>query len=171
MGGVGECNHLITRVKPMQPQEVATGHQMHLQNQHMRPLRMYAHPADCQDFTPTERWAAYIEPATGYGIGVFTPVATGLTSYRVGRDTSTRASDTSYFALTATYDIPRCVAGRNKHAAARRTTAATVRVCLRRARSSLPCANLQTFHDTPRNATRAYRAYVAVGRVDEMRET
>jgi len=37
-----------------------------------------------QDFTPTEHWAAYIEPTTGYGIGVFTPICDGMTSYRVG---------------------------------------------------------------------------------------
>lgn len=81
-----------------------------------------------QDHIPTERWAAYIEPATGYGIGVFTPIATGLTSYRVGKDASTRASDVSYLAMTATFDIPR-------------------------------------------NASRGYKTYVAVGRVDEIRET
>jgi hypothetical protein len=81
-----------------------------------------------EDFVPTERWAAYLEPSTGYGIGVFTPIATGMTSYRVGRDNSSRASDTSYFALTAHFEIPP-------------------------------------------DSVHSYRAYVAVGRVDEMRST
>ena len=56
-------------------------------------------------FTPTERWAAYVDPKTGAGIGVFTPVSSGLVAYRVGPDGSTRVSDTSYFALTTRFSI------------------------------------------------------------------
>lgn len=59
---------------------------------------------------------------------MFTPIATGLTSYRVGKDTSHRVSDTSYFALTAKFPIP---AG----------------------------------------SVFKYRAYVALGRVDQIRDT
>jgi hypothetical protein len=72
--------------------------------------------------------AAYVEPDTGYGIGVFTPIASGLTAYRVGPNNSTRVSDVSYFALTSKYPIPA-------------------------------------------NSTVSYRAYVAVGRLDEIRAT
>lgn len=50
---------------------------------------------------PTERFAAYVNEHN-VGVGVFCPAATGaLTAYRVGGDGSDRASDTSYFALTA----------------------------------------------------------------------
>ncbi|KAI8470992.1 MAG: hypothetical protein J3K34DRAFT_458571 [Monoraphidium minutum] len=56
-------------------------------------------------YTPTEPWAAYVDADTGYGIGVFVPIATGLTAYRVGPDGSTRVSDTSYLALTSRFPI------------------------------------------------------------------
>lgn len=56
-------------------------------------------------FWPSERWAAYLDPATGYGIGVFVPIAERLTAYRVGADNSTRVSDTSYFAPLAKFAI------------------------------------------------------------------
>ena len=50
---------------------------------------------------PTERWAAYIDPSTGYGLGVFVPTAwTGITAYRTGYDGSDRPYDCTYFAHT-----------------------------------------------------------------------
>ena len=49
--------------------------------------------------TPTEKWAAYFNPTTGMGLGVFTPKATLLTAYRVGlNDVNPTTLDTSYFA-------------------------------------------------------------------------
>lgn len=51
-----------------------------------------------------------------------------MTAYRVGKDTSTRASDTSYLALTAEFAIPS-------------------------------------------GSVHSYTAYVAAGRIDEIRET
>jgi hypothetical protein len=38
---------------------------------------------------PTEHWAAYIDPDTGYGVGLFNPLAWhGITAYRIGEDGS-----------------------------------------------------------------------------------
>jgi hypothetical protein len=49
----------------------------------------------------TERWAAYVDNSTGYGLGVFVPAAwTGITGYRTGPDNSDRPYDCSYFAHT-----------------------------------------------------------------------
>lgn len=48
----------------------------------------------------TEHWAAWVDPDTGYGLGVFVPRARGLVAYRVGSDGSSQKSDCSYFAAT-----------------------------------------------------------------------
>eukprot|EP00879_Flechtneria_rotunda_P030094 GHRR01032647.1.p1 GENE.GHRR01032647.1~~GHRR01032647.1.p1 ORF type:complete len:106 (+),score=23.15 GHRR01032647.1:290-607(+) len=53
----------------------------------------------------TENWAAYIDPATGEGVGVYSPVAQTLTCYRVGDDGSRACSDCSYFAPTMRFAI------------------------------------------------------------------
>ena len=57
-------------------------------------------PGVANDYArPTEKWAAYFNPATKIGLGVFTPTSTLLTAYRVGRkDTNPARSDTSYLA-------------------------------------------------------------------------
>lgn len=46
----------------------------------------------------TEPWAAYIDPNTGKGVGIFSPKATLITSYRVGPDENPAPSDCSYVA-------------------------------------------------------------------------
>jgi hypothetical protein len=56
-------------------------------------------------YTPTEKWAAYVDPASGFGVGIFVPVASGLTAYRVGPDGSNATSDCSYFAMTTRFAI------------------------------------------------------------------
>lgn len=62
----------------------------------------YAFPGAHNMYTaPTERWAAYLLPDSGWGVGVFVPKAwLGVTAYRVGPDGSTAPSDCSYFAHT-----------------------------------------------------------------------
>ncbi len=49
-------------------------------------------------FNITEGWAAYINPQTGVGLGVYSPRSYMLTGYRVGPDGSTARSDCSYLA-------------------------------------------------------------------------
>jgi hypothetical protein len=49
-------------------------------------------------YAPTERWAAYVDPETGYGLGVYVPVSKQITAYRVGPDDSSSAADCSYMA-------------------------------------------------------------------------
>jgi hypothetical protein len=56
-------------------------------------------------YTPTEKWAAYVDPGSGFGVGIFVPVASGLTAYRVGPDGSNATSDCSYFAMTTRFAI------------------------------------------------------------------
>ena len=57
---------------------------------------------------PSEKWAAYINPCTGIGLGVFSPNSELMTSYRVGRnDVNPAKSDTSYLApLITRFLIP-----------------------------------------------------------------
>jgi hypothetical protein len=50
-------------------------------------------------YNTAERFAAWVNE-NNVGLGVFVPIATGLTAYRVGPDRSDKPSDTSYFALT-----------------------------------------------------------------------
>jgi hypothetical protein len=52
-----------------------------------------------------ERWAAYIDAATGFGVGVYNPYATDLVAYRIGPDNSNAKSDCSYFAPLVTAAI------------------------------------------------------------------
>lgn len=61
-------------------------------------LRMPA----CSLCRPTEFWAAYIDPNTGWGLGVYNPMAwMGITAYRIGPDgADSRPWDCSYFAHT-----------------------------------------------------------------------
>ena len=48
---------------------------------------------------PSERWAAYVDPDTGYGLGVFVPTARGgITAYRFGDRNVGFPWYTSYFA-------------------------------------------------------------------------
>ncbi|WIA32510.1 hypothetical protein OEZ86_003326 [Tetradesmus obliquus] len=50
---------------------------------------------------PTEHWAAFVDPATGFGVGLFNPLAWhGITAYRIGEDGSDLPWDCSYFAHT-----------------------------------------------------------------------
>jgi hypothetical protein len=38
---------------------------------------------------PTEHWAAFVDPVTGFGVGLFNPLAWhGITAYRIGEDGS-----------------------------------------------------------------------------------
>uniref|UniRef100_A0A383VGH5 Uncharacterized protein n=1 Tax=Tetradesmus obliquus TaxID=3088 RepID=A0A383VGH5_TETOB len=62
----------------------------------------YTFPPASNIYMPTtEGWAAYLNPVTGWGVGVMAPHAwAGLTAYRVGPDWSTAPSDCSYFAHT-----------------------------------------------------------------------
>eukprot|EP00879_Flechtneria_rotunda_P021643 GHRR01022812.1.p1 GENE.GHRR01022812.1~~GHRR01022812.1.p1 ORF type:complete len:360 (+),score=95.99 GHRR01022812.1:1339-2418(+) len=80
-----------------------------------------------QYYKPTERWGAYVDIASGFGVGVYTSVATELVAYRIGLDNSTAQSDCSYLAPLVTATI-------------------------------VP------------NTEFSYNAYLAVGRVDEMRQ-
>lgn len=77
-------------------------------------------------YRPTERWAAYVDQESGFGLGVYTPVASQLVAYRIGPEKSAAPNDVSYMAPLVT-------------------------------------ANIQP------NTEIAYDAYIAVGRVDEMR--
>jgi hypothetical protein len=90
------------------------------------PLRFSLPRSSNTNYWPSERWAAYIDPESGAGIGVFVPLAERLTAYRVGPDNSSRVSDTSYLAPLARFPI------------------------------------------RP-NSTTAYRAYVSVGRLQDIR--
>eukprot|EP00775_Hariotina_reticulata_P008538 gene8538-8720_t len=56
-------------------------------------------------FKPTEKWAAYVDDATGYGLGVFSPTADQLVAYRVGPEGSSARSDCSYMAPIVTAAI------------------------------------------------------------------
>lgn len=38
-----------------------------------------------ENYRITENWAAYIDPTTGEGVGIYTPVAQTITCYRVGK--------------------------------------------------------------------------------------
>lgn len=58
-----------------------------------------------ENYRITENWAAYVDPASGQGVGVFSPIAETMTAYRVGRDGSTAMSDCSYFAPTMRFAI------------------------------------------------------------------
>jgi hypothetical protein len=90
------------------------------------PLSLLPLPAPPKQFFPTEKWAAYLDPSTGAGLGVFVPRAERLTAYRVGPDNSTAVSDTSYLAPLAKFAVPT-------------------------------------------NGTFSYRAYIAAGRLGEIR--
>jgi hypothetical protein len=54
---------------------------------------------------PTERWAAYVDQASSFGLGVYTPVATQLVAYRIGAENSTKRSDVSYMAPLVTANV------------------------------------------------------------------
>lgn len=77
-------------------------------------------------YRPTERWAAYVDMASGFGVGVYTPVADQLVAYRIGPENSAARSDVSYMAPLVTSKIQP-------------------------------------------NTEFSYDAYIAVGRVDEIR--
>jgi hypothetical protein len=58
----------------------------------------------------SEKWVAYFNPATGIGLGVYTPTAEQVTAYRVGNNNLTPAkSDTSYFAPLMTKTLTKGV--------------------------------------------------------------
>jgi hypothetical protein len=61
-------------------------------------------------FLPTERWAAYVFPGTGWGVGVYSPNSDVVTAYRVGPDPPAGGkppptSDVSYFAPTVKFPL------------------------------------------------------------------
>lgn len=56
-------------------------------------------------FKPTEHWAAYIDEATSFGVGIYSPIATQLVAYRIGPDNSAKRSDVSYLAPLVTAHI------------------------------------------------------------------
>lgn len=58
-----------------------------------------------ENYRITESWAAWIDPSTGEGVGVYTPVAQSMTCYRVGPDGSTACSDCCYCAPTMRFSI------------------------------------------------------------------
>eukprot|EP00882_Tetradesmus_deserticola_P007056 GHRQ01007428.1.p1 GENE.GHRQ01007428.1~~GHRQ01007428.1.p1 ORF type:complete len:291 (+),score=78.98 GHRQ01007428.1:821-1693(+) len=58
-----------------------------------------------ENYRITENWAAYIDPTTGEGVGIYTPVAQTMTCYRVGKDGSTACSDCSYLAPTMRFAL------------------------------------------------------------------
>lgn len=45
-----------------------------------------------ENYRITENWAAYIDPTTGEGVGIYTPVAQTITCYRVGKVSSVDTS-------------------------------------------------------------------------------
>lgn len=53
--------------------------------------------------TPTEKWAAYVDPATDRGVGVYVPAADSMTCYRFGKPGQKGAC--SYFAPIKTMAI------------------------------------------------------------------
>jgi hypothetical protein len=56
-------------------------------------------------FKIPEKWAAYVDTKSGFGVGVYTPIAEQLVAYRVGSENSTARSDCSYFAPLITSAI------------------------------------------------------------------
>ncbi|KAF6253016.1 hypothetical protein COO60DRAFT_1549570 [Scenedesmus sp. NREL 46B-D3] len=58
-----------------------------------------------ENYRITENWAAYIDPTTGEGVGIYTPVAQTITCYRVGKDGSNACSDCSYVAPTMRFAL------------------------------------------------------------------
>jgi hypothetical protein len=52
-----------------------------------------------------EKWAAYVDTKSGFGVGVYTPIAEQLVAYRVGGENSTARSDCSYLAPLVTSAI------------------------------------------------------------------
>ncbi|WIA08855.1 hypothetical protein OEZ85_008276 [Tetradesmus obliquus] len=56
-------------------------------------------------FKTPEKWAAYVDTKSGFGVGVYTPVAEQLVAYRVGGENSSARSDCSYFAPLVTAAI------------------------------------------------------------------
>lgn len=56
-------------------------------------------------YQPTERWAAYVDAETGFGLGIYNPIADQLTAYRVGPENSTAPHHCSYLALLITESI------------------------------------------------------------------
>jgi hypothetical protein len=52
-----------------------------------------------------EKWAAYVDTKSGFGVGVYTPIAEQLVAYRVGGENSTARRDCSYFAPLITSAI------------------------------------------------------------------
>lgn len=55
-----------------------------------------------QYYKPTERWAAYVDAKSGFGLGLYTPIADQLVAYRIGPEGSTAPHDCSYFAPLVT---------------------------------------------------------------------
>ncbi|KAF6259300.1 hypothetical protein COO60DRAFT_1024205 [Scenedesmus sp. NREL 46B-D3] len=52
-----------------------------------------------------EKWAAYVDTKSGYGVGIYTPIAEQVVAYRVGGENSTAHSDCSYLAPLITSAI------------------------------------------------------------------
>lgn len=78
-------------------------------------------------YKPTEKWAAYVDSKSGFGVGIYTPIADQLVAYRVGPENSRAPHDCSYLSPLVTKAI------------------------------------------TP-NSEFSYDSYIAVGRVDQMRQ-
>ncbi len=69
------------------------------------PMSWLMPPGTNMDLAATENWAAYVDAKTGYGLGVYVPVASSLTSYRIGPDSNPTQSDCSYFAMTTRFAL------------------------------------------------------------------
>ncbi|KAI8473268.1 MAG: hypothetical protein J3K34DRAFT_411475 [Monoraphidium minutum] len=58
------------------------------------------------DYKMDENWAAWVDPATQEGVGVWVPWCSTMTSYRVGdNDNSCQSCDCSYFAPTIRFAV------------------------------------------------------------------
>jgi hypothetical protein len=51
----------------------------------VRLVAVYCACRPAENYRITENWAAYIDPTTGEGVGIYTPVAQTITCYRVGK--------------------------------------------------------------------------------------
>ncbi len=56
-------------------------------------------------YRPTERWAAYVDQVSGFGVGVYTPISDMIVAYRVGGEGSKALSDCSYVAPLITASV------------------------------------------------------------------
>eukprot|EP00775_Hariotina_reticulata_P005646 gene5646-5885_t len=126
-----------------------------------------------------ERWAAYIDAATGIGIGVYNPYATDLVAYRIGPDNSGAKSDCSYFAplVTAaiqpdtdfTYDVYITVGGLDDMRKRFKAIAATVQPNLALQRRRVPLEVDGLLQGSPIQASFEQR-YVTAGTVSPIQE-